>query len=57
MKSREFKKLLDKEDPQKLKEEYMKGKHSFTDRQVGIICEKAGTGRGGVNFTYKKKEE
>ena len=55
MRSREFKKLLNKEDPQKLKEEYMKGKHSFTDRQVGIICEKAGTGRGGIYFSYKKK--
>lgn len=51
-----FNKLLKKKSAQTIKEEYMLGKHSdLTDKQLGIVCEKAGTGRGLVAFKYKKK--
>lgn len=53
-----FSKLLKRKDPQEIKEEYMLGKHSsLTDKQLGIVCEKAGTGRGGIAFTYRKKNK
>ena len=57
MKNRDFNKLLKSNDPQKIKEEYMSGEYSLTERQLGIICEKAGTGRGGCSFKYKPRKE
>ena len=58
MKNREFKKLIDRKGSNKVKEEYMLGKHSsLTDRQLRIVCEKDGTGRGAVAFTYRKKNK
>lgn len=58
MKNSQFSKLLKSKDAQKIKEEYMLGKHSsLTERQVGIVCKKAGTGRGGIAFTYRKKNK
>lgn len=57
MKTSKFSKLLKKKAAQTIKEEYMLGKHGdLTERQVGIVCKKAGTGRGGIAFTYRKKE-
>ena len=51
-----FNKLLKSKPAQTIKEEYMVGKHGdLTDRQLGIVCKKAGTGRGLVAFKYKKK--
>lgn len=56
MKVIEFKKLLKSKPAQTIKEEYMVGKHGdLTDRQLGIVCKKAGTGRGLVAFKYKKQ--
>ena len=52
-----FNKLLKNKPAQTIKEEYMLGKHSdLTDRQIGIVCKKAGTGRGGIAFKGKKKK-
>lgn len=53
-----FSRLLRKKDAQTIKEEYMLGKHSsLTDRQLEKVCERAGTGRGGIAFTYRKKNK
>lgn len=58
MKILKFSKLLKSKDAQKIKEEYMLGKHSdLTDRQLEKVCKKAGTGRGGIAFTYRKKNK
>ena len=56
MKVSQFSKLLKSKDAQKIKEEYMVGKHSdLTDKQLEKVCKKAGTGRGGIAFNYRKK--
>ena len=53
-----FNKLLKSKSAQTIKEEYMIGKHSsLTDKQLEKICERAGTGRGGIAFKYRKKNE
>lgn len=53
-----FSKLLRSKPAQTIKEEYMLGKHSsLTDKQLSIVCEKAGTGRGGIGFIYRKKNK
>ena len=56
MRISKFSRLLKRKAAQTIKEEYMMGKHSdLTERQVGIVCKKAGTGRGAIAFTYRKK--
>ena len=58
MEASNFKNLLKSKPAQIIKEEYMLGKHSkLTDRQLRIVCEKAGTGRGGCFFKYKPTKE
>lgn len=58
MRISKFSKLLKIKEAQTIKEEYMMGKHSdLTDRQLGKVCEKAATGRGGIAFTYRKKNK
>lgn len=58
MKTSKFSKLLKKKAAQTIKEEYMLGKHSsLTDRQLEKVCERARTGRGGIAFTYRKKNK
>lgn len=53
-----FNKLLKSKPAQTIKEEYMVGKHSsLTEKQLEKVCEKAGTGRGLVAFTYRKKNK
>lgn len=58
MTTSKFSNLLKNKDAQTIKEEYMLGKHSsLTDRQLGIVCEKAASGRGSIAFTYRKKNK
>lgn len=58
MRNKEFKRLRERKSDQQIKEEYMVGKHSsLTGRQLGIICEGSGTGRGLVAFKYKPKKK
>ena len=53
-----FNKLLRTKGANKIKEEYMLGKHStLTDKQLEKVCEKSGSGRGGIAFTYRKKNK
>ena len=56
MKISKFSKLLKSKAAQTIKEEYMMGKHGdLTDRQLEKVCKKAGTGKGCIAFTYRKK--
>jgi hypothetical protein len=50
-----FNELLKSKGADKIKEEYMLGKHSsLTNKQLEKVC-RMGNGRGGCAFKYKKR--
>ena len=53
-----FSKLVHTIGYDRIKEEYMLGKHgSLTDKQLEKVLEKASNrGRGGINFEFKKRK-
>lgn len=58
MKTRDFKKLIEKQDTEITLEEYMKGKHSkLTEKQIQKLIDNKKPGNkehGAIIFKYKK---